>query len=113
METQDKLIKVMCDYCADGLWDEHGRSIDMDYLKRTFNLSESATSKLTIEINEWQDEYTSWDIGVTGYDKIPIPVDKFDQRGMEIARSVRTLLPETTKVIFFSEKDRKTKEVTI
>jgi len=103
-------IKVMCDYCADGLW-EDGYAIDIDMLVEDYDIPEELIKDLRPKIEEWQDLYESfefYDPDVSDEEiKSREEYKKFMKLGPEIAYEVRHILPTSIRVIYFDEDNSK------
>lgn len=89
-----KWVRVMCDYCADAVWNVHGQSCELIDLP----VSDSLRSHL----RAWQEFYDR---------HCPVPgskssglwdVERFSLEGLKFARAVKSELPDWT-VIYFDE----------
>ncbi|MBL0375285.1 hypothetical protein JJB09_25040 [Rhizobium sp. KVB221] len=89
----NKWIRVMCDYGADGVWDDDGVSRDPEALP--------LPPDLVGRILKWQEWYDQSCVdGVLPGDDFEM--DAFVSEGLAIAQSVKVALPNWT-VIYFDE----------
>jgi len=99
-------IKVMCDYCADGLW-RNGYAIDAGMLAEEFNIPDEVIKPLAKEIEEWQELYEGFEFYDPNVDTQVImqrpEYFKFREMGPHIAEKIRKLLPDDVRVIYFYE----------
>lgn len=88
----DKWVRVMCDYCAEGIWDRQGASRSID--------SFPAPEELKRRIMTWQAHYELRDI----HEMPPVELDweAFAAEGLLIAREIKRALPDWT-VIYHDE----------
>lgn len=87
--NKDKWVRVMCDFCANCLWDRDGVMVSYDELP----VSDDLKKRMVF----WQ----SWHDARNSHDPIPY-LDEFAHYGLEIAKEVKRQLPEWT-VVYFDE----------
>lgn len=85
-------VRIMCDYCADGVWDRDGAGCMLHDLPASPGLLE--------RIREWQNLYERKDC-----DDLVIEWEhchRFSEEGLAIARAVKAELPDWT-VVYYDE----------
>jgi hypothetical protein len=99
-------VTVMCDYCADGLW-EDGKATDLQLLAKELNLDYTKLGDLNKEIDAWQAIYEEFDFWSDKSDPEKIYNSKeflkFLELGEKIAFQVREIIPKDIKVIYYKE----------
>jgi hypothetical protein len=104
-----KKLTVMCDYCADGLWDDEGRATHWSMLKEDYNfeLPENLINKL----EDWQAQYEKFNFfesaEITDKELSTPEFKEFEKLGKEIALEISLLAPDDVQVIYFNERDNK------
>ena len=95
-KTGEKWVRVMCDFAAEGLWAKDGAGISMDELP----LSREIKQRLL----EWQDWFERDCEAYLPPEKRESNFDTaaFSKEGLEIARAIKSELPDWT-VIYFDE----------
>lgn len=96
----DKWLRVMCDYEADGLWRKDGDSIGADSVPISVDLRRRLAA--------WQDWFER------DYESYLPPCqrtknfdfDAFSREGLEIAKAIKAELPDWTVVYFDEAKSR-------
>ena len=98
MET--KYVRVMADYCADGLWDEDGSMIELS--DPDLNLPDDLIER----INAWQLWFTKDCQDYIEESKRSTVFDRkaFSSEGLKIARSIKVHLGEDWTVVYFDDK---------
>jgi hypothetical protein len=86
--AEERWVRIMCDYSADGVWHKDGCGDDADQLP--------IEKTLIDRIRRWQDWYE------TGLRDADFDVKAFSAEGLSIARAVKEFLPDWT-VIYFDE----------
>lgn len=84
--TEEKFVRIMCDYQSDGIWDKNGAAAELDELP--------VSAGLRTRLRAWQLAFEEADMG-----SLP---KSFSDDGREIAKAVKAELPEWT-VIYFDE----------
>ncbi len=101
-----KCITVMCDYCADGLW-EDGAAIDADILAEDFEIPKEIMEPIAKRLSDWQAMYENFDFwsAEADYEKIRSTPEfrEFTKLGTELAREIRDILPDNIDVIYYDE----------
>jgi hypothetical protein len=98
MLADDKWVRVMCDYSADGLWAKDGCSVGPEELP--------VSDALKARLRAWQDAYETFE-GFETYMHAPVLRDSdecryFAAEGLAIAKAIKQELPDWT-VIYFDE----------
>jgi hypothetical protein len=88
--AEERWVRIMCDYSADGVWHKDGAGDSADKLPLERTLIE--------RIRRWQDWYE------TQLDDANFDVNAFSAEGLSIARAVKNSLPDWT-VIYFDEAE--------
>ena len=114
METEQtnpkgkRVIEVMCDYCADGLWLD-GKSIDLDYMKSLINMTDDTFTELSIAIPKWQAMYETFDFYSRRVKAEDIfesnDYDMFNRLGRYIFQVVHEIEQDDYTIIFYDEKE--------
>ena len=101
-----KCVTVMCDYCADGLW-EDGVATNLEFLLDSLNLDFNEFTDLDKEITEWQNMYEDFDLWSDQSNNDEFynsdEFKKFLELGEKIAFKIRKIVPEDIEVIYFKE----------
>jgi hypothetical protein len=101
-----KEITVMCDYCADGLW-ENGAAINVEILAEDLGLNYEDLLDLESDIDDWQamyEDFDFWSDRASPEKTYSTPEFKrFLELGEKIAYEVRKIVPEEIPVIYFKE----------
>ena len=83
-----KWVRVMADYCSDGLWDHEGTMMGRDSLP------------ISTQLKTRHEQWCLW------YEKntknVPFDYSEFSKEGREISHAIKTELPDWT-VIYFDE----------
>jgi hypothetical protein len=87
--AEERWVRIMCDYSADGVWHKDGSGDSADELPIDRELIE--------RIRRWQDWYET---GLDADSKFDVAA--FSAEGLAIARSVKAALPDWT-IIYFDE----------
>jgi hypothetical protein len=87
--TDERWVRIMCDYSADGVWHKDGAAGNADQLP--------VDKMLVARIRRWQDWWESCLDRNSGFD-----VDGFSSEGLSIAQAVKLALPDWT-VIYFDQ----------
>jgi hypothetical protein len=91
--SEERWVRIMADYCADGVWHRDGCADDADELP--------VSKELVARIRAWQAQYDYE--APTGDERSgDWDVEGFAQEGLAIARAVKAELPHFT-VIYFDE----------
>lgn len=90
--ADDKWVRIMCDYSADGVWAKNGGAAMLSSLP--------VSPDLLGRIRRWQDWFETSPIDDSGWPDI----DAFCEEGEEIARVVKAALPDWTVVYFHEAK---------
>ena len=78
-------VRVMCDYCADGIWHREGHALDPTDLP--------VSDGIRLRLRAWQDMFESWpDTPAPAY------TEAFCVEGLEIARAIKAELPDWTVI---------------
>ncbi len=95
-----KYIRVMADFCADGLWDEEGSMIELPCLE--LNLPEDILQR----VESWQQWYTKNNQDYLEESRRTTTFDRaaFSKEGLEIAQAVKAYLGEEWTVMYFDDK---------
>jgi hypothetical protein len=82
-----KWVRIMSDYCADGIWSKDGGGEDIDSLP--------VSVKLKNDLLSWQMEYDF------NYDSmLDIEISEFSIKGLKIAKRVKEELPDWVVIYF-------------
>jgi quinol monooxygenase YgiN len=96
----------MCDYCADGLW-ENGAAINVEILAEDLNLKYEELIDLESDIEDWQNIYEGFDFWSDRADAAKTyetpEFKKFLELGERIAFDVRKIVPDNIDVIYYKE----------
>lgn len=93
-DFSDRWVRIMADYCSDGVWDSEGCGCTVD----DFPLSDG----LRAAIRAWAEWYDrDCDDGMP--DPRPFPRAEFSAHGLALAHQVKAELPDWT-VIYFDEE---------
>jgi hypothetical protein len=95
MAFEDKWVRIMADWSADGVWDSEGCGCSADSLPISDNLRQ--------RLRDWQAMYDATE-GDPGLPQWPNGPDKFAHVGLAIAKAVKRELPDWT-VIFHDEAE--------
>lgn len=93
---EHKWVRIMCDYCADGVWAKGGGGMSVEDLPVPDHLRE--------RLRGWQalfESYDTADVHDRG-EKTSIDWKAFDETGLAIAIDIKKYLPDWT-VVFHSE----------
>ncbi len=87
--AEERWVRIMCDYCADGVWHKDGAGGCADELP--------VSQELIDRILRWQESYETNDYNS--------PEPKFDweafsAEGLSIAKAIKAALPEWTVIYF-------------
>jgi hypothetical protein len=89
---EHKYVKVMCDYCADGIWDKNGASCAIEELPVTTDLHD--------RIMKWQKMHDRTDcFNENAPENIPWNTTGM-QEGLKIATEIKRQLPDWTVILF-------------
>lgn len=94
--ADDKWVRVMCDYCADGLWAKDGCAVSSDELPVS-----RGTRALLREWQDWFEAFSESYIPAEERTK-SFDVAAFSDFGKIIAHKIKDELPDWT-VIYFDE----------
>lgn len=89
---REKWVRIMCDYCADGVWAKSGGGFDASELPISPGLLE--------RLREWQRWYERRDCSDPDW----LELDAFCTEGERIAHAVKAELPEWTVVYYHEAK---------
>jgi len=105
-----KRVTVMCDYCADGLW-EDGIATDAEILGKELNWTAFEIGEIGHKAALWQEEYESFDLWDPKLDikklKDTEQFQSFIEYGINLSRRVRELVPPDIEVGFFNDFDNR------
>lgn len=91
----DRWVRIMADYCADGMWDRDGAG--------GFAPDVPISTALRARIGEWCATYDKTDLYLpVEMRKVPFDMEAFCAEGLAIARAVKSELPDWT-VVYFDE----------
>ncbi|MBF0480559.1 MAG: hypothetical protein HQK81_10800 [Desulfovibrionaceae bacterium] len=92
---EDKYVRVMCDFCADGVWSKEG-AICSDELPITADLAE--------KLRDWNWLYDLWydDEDRSSWVADGFGPDEFTATGLELAKEIKRQLPDW-EVVFHDE----------
>lgn len=98
--SDDKWVRVMCDFEAEGLWRKDGAEVAMDEIPISIEVKRRLAA--------WQDWFER------DYENYLPPsqrtksfdFDAFSREGLEIAKAIKTELPEWTVVYFDEARSR-------
>ena len=113
------VIKVMCDYCADGLW-LNGAAVSAEIIPELEELEylsiPPAPESLIHKISEWQELYEGfefYDFRVDDKEIVSRPeYKKFLEMGPIITKEVRQWLPPEIEVVYFNEEEATFERIT-
>lgn len=90
----DPWVRIMCDYCAEGIWDRTGAAGSVDEL----DLPEDLKDRI-IQWQDWHDQHDP-------HEDPPVDIDwvAFSAEGLAIARAVKAVLPAWTVMYFDAYK---------
>lgn len=89
--VKEKWVRIMCDYCAEAVWDKYGGAESIDSLP--------VTQELRDALEHWQRIFNKY------FDSFDLnDLDEFTEIGIELAALVKQELPDWT-VMFFSNYD--------
>jgi hypothetical protein len=96
---EDKWVRVMCDFSAEGLWRSDGASIDSSEIPISQGLKD--------RLRAWQDNYEkNCEVYLPPSEqKRHLDLKAFSDEGREIARAIKAELPDWT-VVYFDEAKR-------
>lgn len=97
IHVEDKYLKVMCDFCAEGLWTSKGAISPY-----SLPLSEDLQEKL-VAWNWWYDLGFDNPQKMTG--EIEFNLSEFVAQGLELAQQLKRELPDWT-IYYFDEAER-------
>ena len=89
--SNEKYVKLMADYCSDGVWNSDGASISIDSLSIPFWLKSM--------ILDWQAVYD-----VQSFENENFDIDSFSKDGYALAVKLKQNLPDFT-VEYFDEAE--------
>ena len=95
-----KYVRVMADYCADGLWDKDGSMIELPCPE--LNLPDDMLQRL----EAWQSWFTKDCQDYIEELKRTVEFDRkaFSSEGLKIARAIKVYLGEDWTVVYFDDK---------
>ena len=93
VSNETKWIRVMADFCSDGLWEKNGCAVSSDDLP--------INEDLKVRLEQWciwyEKQRTDVSLKEQGFD-----IEGFAKEGLEIAKEIKKELPEWT-VVYFDE----------
>ncbi len=108
-----KIITVMCDYCADGLW-LNGGAIDLDYLLETGDFEKEGLESLRKDITNWQEMYERFNLYSNPEETLSVYKSssfiEFEKLGRDIFRRLDSLNNSSGNkytIVYFNEKNSK------
>jgi hypothetical protein len=99
-------LTLMCDYCADGLWDNKGRAIHCSDIKELYNFT--IPKKICKNIELWQDMYENFNFyesrEITKKELETEEFIEFETLGEKIFQDLSKIIPENVTLEYFNER---------
>ncbi len=113
MKKKEKVITVMCDYCADGLWLNSG-AIDATYLEDDLNWDKEFVAKITPMLDKWQDQYEEFNLYTSAKTSEMIyksrKFKEFEELGLEIYEEMKAYKQDPDNYHIIEYFDERTSE---